>query len=233
MSSESSDAKREQLFSISPVTIDTIQQVIDSLPNSATKGFDGISIVILKKSSIAVIKALQKIFNTSVSVGIFPSAWKQVIVTLIQKKEDIFDLNNYYSIFSQPVISKVFENLVIYQLGDYLDSEGIIHNSQHGFRKSTHARLQLTQTLFTSHIAKNYRACNTINTYILNQRIKSFTTTTPSIRFKSYIEGRRQSVKYANAFSNPIDMKSDVPQGSIVAPVLFKIYINDLLQNLQ
>ena len=76
----------------------------------------------------------------SVSLGIFPSACKQAIVSSIHKKDDIFDPINYCPISSLPVISKISEKLVSNQLRDYLDTEGIIHSFQHGFRKSAYAR---------------------------------------------------------------------------------------------
>ena len=158
-SSELSDAKKEHLFSISPVTIDAIQQVTDSLPNSATEGFDDISVVMLKKSPIAVFQALQQIFKISVSLRIFLSAWKQAIVAPIHKKGVIVGPNNYRPISSLSVISKVFEKLVYNQLRDYLDTEGIIHISQQGFHKKRSCKttlLQQAKTLFTSHATKNY-----------------------------------------------------------------------------
>ena len=67
------------------------------------------------------------------------------------------------------------------------------------------------------------RAFDTINTNILAQRIKSFTTITTSMWFQSYIKGRRQSVKYFNAFFNLIDVKLDIPQDTVLAPTLFNI----------
>ena len=238
-------ALTESIFKFSNVSAADIQQVVHSLPSSAAEENDGVSVTMLKKCPHAVFKALQLIFNKSLSSGIFPNAWKHAIVVPVHKKGDIYSITNYRPISLLPAISKVFEKLVNVQLRDYLDSHAIISSSQHGFR-SKHscetALLQLTKNLFTLRAEKKYiyvtaldfsRAFDTINLNILNQRISSFADTTTASWFKSYAEDRMQSTKYANVISDPCQLHTGTPQGSILAPTLFSIYINNLLTTLK
>ena len=102
---------------------------------SAAEGIDGISVSMLKKSLTTILKALQQIFNTSQLSGVFPIAWKHAIVAPIHKKGDLFDLSHYRPISLLPIMSKVFEKLANAQLRDYLNTNNIIHEAQHGFRQ--------------------------------------------------------------------------------------------------
>ena len=174
--------------------------------------------------------------------GVFPTAWKHVIVAPIHKKGDLFDLSHYRPISLLPIISKVFEKLVNAQLRDYLNTNNIIHEVQHGFHQLCScqtALLQLTKNLFTLRAAKKFtyvtaldfsRAFDTININILQQRLSSFSSGTTSSWFSSYLTNRLQSTKYANALSDACAISTGIPQGTVLALTLFSIYLNNLQQ---
>ena len=208
---------------------------------SAAEGIDGISVSMLKKSLTTILKALQQIFNTSQLSGVFPIAWKHAIVAPIHKKGDLFDLSHYRPISLLPIMSKVFEKLANAQLRDYLNTNNIIHEAQHGFRQLRNcqtALLQLTKNLFTLRAAKftyvtalNFsRSFETVNINILQQRLSSFSSGTTSSWFSSYLTNRLQSTKYAKALSDACAISTGVSQGTVLAPILFSIYLNNLLQ---
>ena len=109
-----------------------IQRVISPLPNTSSVGNDNISTYMLKKSSS---KALEIIFNKSISTNTFPANWKLAVIIPVYKKGDIYNMANYKPISMLPVISKVFEKLIDEQLKLFMQDHNILNNAQHGFRK--------------------------------------------------------------------------------------------------
>ena len=102
----------------------------------------------LKKSLPQISKALEIIFNKSISTNTFPANWKSAVIIPVYKKGDIYNMANYRSISRLPVISNVFEKLINEQLKLFMQNHNILNNAQHGFRKkkSTEtALLQLTK----------------------------------------------------------------------------------------
>ena len=148
------------------------------------------SISMLQKSPIAVMRALVMIFSASISSGIFSDDWKYAIVTPVYKRGDVYDPNNYRLIALLPTISKLFEKLINEQLQDYLVANNTLNESQHGFRHGRScqtALLRLSKILFTLKNAKKSicittldysRAFDTINFDIMYSRLSHFTNST-------------------------------------------------------
>jgi Reverse transcriptase (RNA-dependent DNA polymerase) len=232
------------MLSLKRITATQIRRTIDELPSKASSGHDGISTAMLKKSPMAVMKALEMIFNSSISAGQFPDAWRYAIVTPVYKRGDIFDPGNYRPIALLPLISKVFEKLINQQLRDYLQSNNILNEAQHGFRQGHScqtALLRLTKLLFTLKSAKQYtyvttfdysRAFDTVNWNLLCQRLSKFADTCTAAWFTSYLNERRQSTKYCDATSDVRHLSAGVPEGSVLGPTLYILYINNLLNSI-
>ena len=228
-------------FRLSPVTATDVQNVVATMKNTPAVGSDSVSLSMLRKSPVAVLKALTMIFNASITAGYFPSAWKHSHVTPVYKKGDVNDPNNYRPISLLPIISKVFERLINEQLRDFLESNGIINDSQHGFRRKRScesALISLSKRLFLLRESKCFtcvtaidftRAFDTVNHDILLAHIGNICDATTTAWFRTYLCGRHQSVKYSNTLSDSRSLNSGTPQGSVLAPTLFVLYINDLL----
>ena len=198
----------------------------------------------LKKLPYVVHEALSIIFNKSLSTGIFPDNWKSAIVVPMHKKGDIYNLNNYRPISLLPVISKVFERLVDSQLRTFIESYDIPNETQHGYKKSRScetALLQLSKCLFSLKASKQFsymiafdfsKAFDTLNHTILLYRIFHFSNSLTSSWFMSFLLNRNQCTKYCDVISDPRNIDTGVPQGSVLSAILFTLYINDLLKTL-
>ena len=121
-------------FKFNYVSEKEVLKIIDSLKNKASYGTDEISNKLLRSIKNEICKPLTLIINQSLTIGIFPNAFKTSKVKPIYKKGDIADLNNYRPISLLPTISKVFERVIHTQIVSYLCTNNLLCEQQYGFR---------------------------------------------------------------------------------------------------
>ena len=226
------------LFRPQPVDVNTVILVIKDLKNTKSFGSDGIQLIYLIDALPVLIIYIVVIVNTSIVTGLYPQMWKHPHVIPFYKSGDVDDVGNYRPISLLPIISKVLEKIVANQLMAFLESHKLLSNTQHGFRAnlSTETALMKVNERIYDNIDKQ-----DISLLLLLDLSKAFDSVSHDILltkcndlridrfwFSDYLSDRIQSVRLESVISNSKTINYGVPQGSILGPILFLIYINDM-----
>ena len=233
--------RSRSIFRLSEVDETFVCNELKKINASKSTGLVDIPARLLKDSAPIIARPLTTLMNRSLSEGSVPSDWKHAVVTPIHKSGSTSDAANYRPISTLPVFSKILERAVHTMVYAYFQENNLLSNHQSGYRP-----LHSTSTCLidvTNRILQNIdrgrltgmifldltKAFDTIDhDVMLNKLLDLGFSDTALVWFRAYLSNRTQSVCVNGVLSDPQSIEFGVPQGSLLGPLLFITYINDL-----
>jgi hypothetical protein len=228
------------------ITPSIVKQILLKLDISTACGQDLINNKILKECASSLCTPLSALFNKSLELGIFPSNWKEAMITAIFKKQNRQLKNNYRPISLLSCISKVFERIIYKKLYEHLKTNRLLDINNSGFQandSSVLRLLSLTDDIYQQLDNQNEiilifmdisKAFDRVWHEGLIHKLKESGIEGNLLSWlESYLSNRKQRVVVGGKSSNTKYIHGGVPQGSILGPLLFLLYISDLSTNLQ
>lgn len=242
-SENTSNAFSNNTFFLKPIHEHEILKIINSLENKTSTDCFGLSNALVKHISVNIIEIITYIFNLSLSSGVVPDKLKIAVVIPLFKNGDKLFKENYRPISLLPIFSKILEKIMKSRILNFLDENNFFNSNQFGFREGLSTEGALTEFLNQIYTGLNddqhtsgifidvKKAFDMVDHKILLQKLYNAGFRGVSQDwFSSYFDKRKQCVKVGESISGFQDITIGVPQGSVLGPILFLIYLNSIFE---
>ena len=229
-------------FTLKTVSAEQVKKAINKMKNKTSSGIDFISPRVVKMAADVILIPLMYVINTSISSGTFPNSWKEAkVIPIYKNKGSKLDKKMYRPVSNLRSVSKVIELLVNKQLLNFLESNRLLPQTQHGFRakRSTFSAVATMHEQWIKNKEKKEHqavtfldlsaAFDTLSKDIFCRKMKIYGFDIRSTNwFNSYLTDRSQSVMVGSAISEPVTINVGSPQGAILSPTIFIALISDI-----
>ena len=236
------DLDSAEAWGFSEVNKINVLKLVKDINVSKSSGIDNVSSFIIKEAFTYLLKEVTFMFNLSIKTSVFPEPWKKALVVPIPKTGDLTNVKNFRPISLLPLPGKIMAKLIHQQLTSYLNDESLLTDSQYGFRKNCstiHSVDQLTSYINTkfdegtpvlSVFVDFRKAFDSVQHAVLLDKLAGLNIHSGVLNWvTSYLDSRLQRVYANGVYSDFLNVTQGVPQGSVLGPLFYIIYANDLV----